>query len=99
MYLEALEGVPPFVAARVVLLALGGHAVPLDAMLHGMLASEEAVEPESTVADAMGWLERTLRAKESEEAYLLLEAWRKRKAQKVSPAAGAKPKRSGKAQN
>lgn len=99
VYLEALEGVPPFVAARVVLLALGGHAVPLDAMLHGMLASEEAVEPESTVADAMGWLERTLRAKESEEAYLLLEAWRKRKAQKVGPAAGAKPKRSGKAQN
>jgi len=97
-YLEALEGVPPFVAARVVLLALGGHAVPLDAMLHGMLAAEEAVEPDGTIIDAMGWLERTLRAKESEEAYLLLEAWRKRKAPKVGPTAGAGPKRSSKVQ-
>ena len=98
MYLEALEGVPPFVAARVVLLALGGHAVPLDAMLHGMLAAEEAVEPGGTVIDAMAWLERTLRAKESEEAYLLLEAWRKRKAPKVGPSPGDKPKRANKAQ-
>ncbi|GIK19869.1 MAG: hypothetical protein AMXMBFR77_05870 [Phycisphaerales bacterium] len=97
VYLETLEGVPPFVAARVVLLALGGHAVPLDSVLHGLLAAEEAVEPGSTVADAMGWLERTLRAKESEEAYLLLEAWRKRKAPKIGTAEGAKAKRTGKA--
>lgn len=74
-YLNSLEGVPPFVAARVVLLSLGGHAVPIDERLRQLLVEEEAIDPELDPAEASAWLERQLRAGEAAEVYALLEAW------------------------
>ncbi|MHC4975758.1 MAG: hypothetical protein ACYTF7_04020, partial [Planctomycetota bacterium] len=38
--LESLDATPPFVTARVMLLALGGHAVPIDDAMHERLLSE-----------------------------------------------------------
>lgn len=74
-YLDSLEGMPPFVAARVSLLALGGHAFPLDERMHQALLEESAVPADQKVAEAAGWLERQLRAGEALPAYLLLESW------------------------
>lgn len=74
-YLESLEGVPAFVAARMVLLALGGHAFPLDDRLHAALDAEQALPPALPLADAAGWLERHFHAGEAAPAYLLMEAW------------------------
>lgn len=74
-YLESLEGVPPFVAARMALLAFGGHAFPLDERLHTSLEAEGALPPSLTLLDASGWLERHFRAGEAAPAYLLFEAW------------------------
>lgn len=75
LYLESLEGMPPYAAARLILLAMSGHAFPLDERLHAVLAEEEAVPADLSLADASGWLERQFRAGEAAPAYLLLEAW------------------------
>lgn len=74
-YLEGLAGVPQFVAARVTLLSLGGHAFPLDTRMHGRLLEEGALDPTMAPADASGWLERSVRAGEAAEAYTLIQAW------------------------
>lgn len=75
VFLESLEGTPPFVAARMVLLALGGHAFPLDERLHRALAEEDAVPRDLSLTDASGWMERQFRAGEATEPYLVLERW------------------------
>lgn len=75
-YIESLEGVPPYAAARVALLGLGAHAVPVDERLRGMLEQAGAADPGSSCIECAGSLERQLRANEALDAYLLLEAWR-----------------------
>ncbi len=74
-YLVSLDGMAPFVAARVVLLSLGGHAAPVDERLVDALIDEEVVEPGSDVAKAAGVLERAIKATEAVEAHLLLWEW------------------------
>lgn len=78
-YLDSLEGMHPFVSARVCLLSLGAHAFPADGRLCRLLASEKALptelDPESgaSQADAGSWLEHHILADESRGAYLGLE--------------------------
>ncbi len=74
-YLDSLEGVPPFVAARVVLLGLGGHAAPVDGRLTTALARDGIVDSGTDPSDVAGFLERRLRAKELLGAHRLLQAW------------------------
>jgi hypothetical protein len=74
-FLESLEGTPPFVAARMILLSLGGHAFPVDDRMHRALLDEAAVPADLNQVEASGWLERQFRAGEAAEAYLLLERW------------------------
>ncbi|MCC6676812.1 MAG: hypothetical protein IT436_06685 [Phycisphaerales bacterium] len=74
-YLESLEGMPMFVAARVALLCFGGHAVPVDERLLAMLAAERAIEPDLNIEDAGGWIERQVRANEAAATHLLLRRW------------------------
>jgi hypothetical protein len=74
-FLESLEGMPPFVAARMILLSMGGHAFPLDERTHKALQEEGAVPADLMLADAAGWLERQFRAGEATEPYLLIEEW------------------------
>lgn len=74
-YIETLEGVPAYVAARVVLLRLGGHALPVDERLLGRLIESNVVEPGDDVAKASGILERHVKAGEGVFAHQLLQAW------------------------
>ncbi len=75
LYLESLEGVPSYVAARVLLVSLGGHAFPVDVRIHAALCGAgglpEGLDPEGAGA----WLERHFRAGEAGEAFALVEAW------------------------
>jgi hypothetical protein len=71
--LDSLEGLPPFVSARMLLLSLGGHAFPLDHRIHQALLAEEAA-PED-FDEAAAWLERQFRVGEAAPAYMLIEAW------------------------
>jgi len=72
--LASLEGVPPFAAARVILFALGGHAVPADARIVRLLAEHGVLEPGTEPADAAGKLERLVKAQDAKRVYALLEA-------------------------
>ena len=74
-YLESLEGMPHYVAARVLLVSLGGHAVPLDERTHAALAAAKAVPSDLPLEDASSWLERHVRAEDAACAHALLEAW------------------------
>lgn len=88
--LDSLEGLPPFVSARMMLLAFGGHSFPLDERIHQALVSEEAAPADFT--EAAGWLERQFRAGEAAPAYNLMEAWMNDRPLPKTP--GRAPKRS-----
>lgn len=96
VYLESLEGAPGYVASRLLLLSLGGHAFPVDERIYLTLLEEEAAPADLSLTDASGWLERQFRAGEAAPAYLVLEAWlNERPAPKPPPgrkAAVAPPK-------
>ncbi|MBX3403359.1 MAG: hypothetical protein KF699_08115 [Phycisphaeraceae bacterium] len=74
-YLESLDGTPRFVAARVALVCLGGHAAPIDGRILRRLADRGATEANATPETASAMLERKVRAGEMLEAYALLQAW------------------------
>lgn len=74
-YLASLEGVPQFVAARVGLLALGIHAMPMDRRIHARLVSAGAVPDSTSPDDAGDMIERRVKAGELLGAYLGLQAW------------------------
>lgn len=91
IYLNALDGVPPFVAARMTLLTLGGHAFPVDERLLAALKEEQAVPADVTPESAESWLERQFRSGEAAGAYLALESWMNEKT--VRRAATERPAR------
>lgn len=74
-YLESLDGTPPFVAARVTLVCLGGHAAPVDGRILRRLTDRGAIEADATPEAASAMLERKVRAGEMLDAYALLQAW------------------------
>ncbi len=74
-YLASLEGVPPYVGARVLLVALGGHALPVDERLLVQLVSEGIFEAGTTVEAAQSWLDRHVRAPDAVTTHLLLQQW------------------------
>lgn len=74
-YLDTLDGMPPFVAARVVLLRLGGHAIPVDDKLLGRLVAKGVVEPDYDCAKAEGVLERHVKADDAIAVHRTLQAW------------------------
>ncbi|MEO1585058.1 MAG: hypothetical protein AAFR96_10885 [Planctomycetota bacterium] len=74
-YLDTLEGIPPYVAARTALLALDCHAFPIDDRLARLLDAEGCLPDDAPSADAQGWIERQLRAGEAPAMFLGLEAW------------------------
>lgn len=75
-YLDGLEGMPPFVAARLTLLGFGGHAIPMDGRLLKLLTSAGVFESGENTTDAERWIERQIRATDAAEIVLLLESWR-----------------------
>lgn len=74
-YLESLDGTPRFVAARVALVNLGGHAAPVDGRILRRLVDHGLAEADATPETAAAMLERKVRAGEMLEAYALLQAW------------------------
>jgi len=73
-YLETLNGVPSFVAARVALLFLGNHSMPMDSRSLRVLIEASVVPEGETIESAASLLERKIRAGELALAYLRLQA-------------------------
>lgn len=88
-FLDSLDGVPPFVAARVSLLCMGIHAVPVDERLRDLLLAEKVFREAVSVEAAARWLDHTIKADESLSTHLCLQAW--------SDLKGNPPRRDGKA--
>jgi len=74
-YVESLEGIVPFVAARLVLLSFGTHVIPVDGALLVKLREEDVVEETATQADASGVLTRAVKAGDGEAVHASLQAW------------------------
>lgn len=89
-FLDSLEGIPAFVAARVTLHGLGGHAVPVDDMLRSRLVSVGALDESLDIDESSRWLERQIRATDAPLTCLLFDAWRD-----APIKTGAPPKPSG----
>lgn len=78
-YLATLDGMPAFVAARVTLISLGGHAFPLDGLLMKYLTQENILTGTATQDEHMNRLERAVRAADSRRLYGMIEYWADRK--------------------
>ena len=94
-FLESLEGVPQFVAARVALLGLEAHAVPVDRRLRALLLSAGVGEPEHDEAALGAYLERHVRAAEAREVHELLRAWSDDEGVPPAPTALSAPTAAG----
>lgn len=73
-YLETLEGITPFIAARVALVALGAHAIPIEERLMGKLVTGGVFTEDTPIDKAAGLLERYIPAEEGVASHLLLQA-------------------------
>ncbi len=68
-------GLGTYSAARVVLFAFGGHAVPVDESLVTCLKMEEMVHPESEIEDIQKFLERIVSQKDAFVAHSAFRAY------------------------
>ncbi len=74
-YLEELAETPGYVKARVFLLGLGGHAIPVDERLTEKLIGAGIVEEGAGAESAAGIIEKLVKAGDGLEAHRLLQAW------------------------
>lgn len=88
--LEGLEGMVAFVAARVVLVELGGHCFPVDSRIAGLLGP--LCEPDESHASLSSKLERAFRAGEIPAIYAAIE---RRIESQPAPKPSPRPRKSG----
>jgi hypothetical protein len=88
-YVEELEGMLPYISARIALVALDTHAIPIDDRTLDLLIAEGVVEEGSTIEKAVGKLERHIKSTDAMEAHLLFQQW-------AETEAGATPSRQKK---
>lgn len=74
-YLAALEGINPFVVGRVVLLTLGGHAMPVDEALARRLVRDEAADPDASLEEVQAYLEKQVRSSAAAATHATLLAY------------------------
>lgn len=74
-YIESIEGVPPYVSARTLLMAFDAHAIPVDEQLRSRLIEEGVCDEDADVHELSAWLSRQIKASDAREAHLALQAW------------------------
>jgi len=73
IYLEGLQGMVPFVSARVSLLGLDAHAIPVDEQTLAALGHHGVLHAETTIVEATSWLQRHIPAEKALAAHLSLQ--------------------------
>lgn len=86
-YIESLQGMVPFVSARVSLLSLGVHGVPVDEQTLAALIHHGVFHEETTIVEATGWLQRHISADKALAAHRAL--------QKAAEAVASRPAAKG----
>jgi hypothetical protein len=74
-YLDSLEGMPAFAAARVAAVSMSVHAFAVDDRLLRLLAAEKVVEQALSASEAGRWLEHHVPVAESDGLVDLLQHW------------------------
>ncbi len=74
-YLDSLPGMVPYVAGYLQLVGFGGHAVPVDDRLLELLRDEGVVDPEASLDEVVGFLERHVKADDALQTHLALQSW------------------------
>jgi len=95
-YVDSLDGMHPFVSARVCLLGMDCHAVPVEERLLNKLIKAGVFEPETPLDKASGTIERHVKASEGLETYLVLQAYSEETSADGSELAGKPAKTSRK---
>lgn len=72
-YLDSLEGIVPYVAARVALLSFDAHAIPVDEQLRARLLEEGVIDESVDLDETISWLERQIKAADARDAHLALQ--------------------------
>jgi len=73
-FLRELPEIHPFVEAYVMLMALDGHAVPVDEAIVALLREYDIVEEQTTLEEAQRFVEHHLKADEAYEFFSLVRA-------------------------
>ena len=76
-YLDTLPGVPPYAAASVMVTTQGAHALPVDEKLVALLRGEGLIgdDDPTDAASVENMFLRSIKAGNTLEAHLLLQAW------------------------
>ena len=72
-YLDSLEGMTPFVAARTALISAGSHAVPIDERTLRLLVKSGVIDPDATVESASQTMSRLVTAANGLDSHLALQ--------------------------
>lgn len=72
-YLDSLEGMTPFVAARTALIAAGSHAVPVDERTLRLLVKSGVVDADATIDSASQTMSRLVTAAQGLDTHLALQ--------------------------
>jgi hypothetical protein len=71
-FIESLEDANAYIVARVLLLSIGAHAIPVHQQMLQMLRKENVIPANANEADVQGFLERQIPADQNLKIYALL---------------------------
>lgn len=74
-YIETLEGMVPYVSARVMLLCFDIHVMPVDDPLRALLIEEGAADPSADCAEVSAFVSRHVPAARARDIHARLQAW------------------------
>lgn len=74
-YFASIDGLPPFVSSRVILLGLGWHAFPIDDWLAKQLSKHDITDASLNITEQTHRMERLVRANDALQFYTLIEHW------------------------
>ncbi|MFQ6048940.1 MAG: hypothetical protein ACE5K7_06215 [Phycisphaerae bacterium] len=86
-YLASLDGVDPHTVASVMLLSIGGHAVPVDDKMLAMMRRDGLVEPSADVQEVQAFLERNIAAADAYAFYTLMRRYAARAVRELDASA------------
>lgn len=74
-YIESLEGITPYVAARSLLISFETHGIPVDDRLRAALIAEGVADESTDLTELSNWLSRQVKAGEGPGVHRALQAW------------------------
>jgi len=87
IYVESLDGIVPFVAARLLSCCFDIHGVPVDEQLKQLLVESNAIDPAAEVDEISGWLSRNIKADDGAGAHRSFQAWVDQESRRLKQAA------------